>query len=107
MMADETEEERSERLRKFVVGVCDGRIFTSAQLEPRELRMSFMILALMEPGQMPPGSAIAWEYMDKAGPIGINGLPCFLSCHFMNSADWDRARVAIAAELERRETVKV
>ena len=48
-----------------------------------------------------------WEYMDKALPRGINGLPCFMSVRLMHIDDWNRANKAIKKEMDRRETLEV
>ena len=48
-----------------------------------------------------------WEYMDKALPRGINGLPCFMSMRLMHIDDWNRANKVIKKEMDRRETLEV
>jgi hypothetical protein len=48
-----------------------------------------------------------WEYMDKALPRGINGLPCFMSVRVMHIDDWNRANKAIKREMDRRESLEV
>lgn len=48
---------------------------------------------------------VVWEYYDKAGPRGINGYPCFFSCHLMHREDWERARRAADKEHERRKQI--
>ena len=105
MTTDETEEQCTDRLRRFVMDYCDGRIFTSLGLESDELMTCFVVLMLIE--ERPGDIALVWEYLDRAGPLSINGKPCFFSCHIMKVEDWDRARVAIKAELERRKSVNV
>ena len=105
---DESEEEREFRLRRFVLDVLDGRIFTSHGLSLEEVRMSFIVLALAgDEIKIPEDTAIVWEYLDKAWPRSVNGMPCFPSCHFMNIEDWKRAHAAILAEMERRKSIKV
>lgn len=105
MSEPETEEERSARLREFVLDYCNGHIVTSLELDERDIPMVFMVLALN--AEVPPNTAIAWEHVSKAGPVSINGNPTFFSCHFMNAEDWNRCRVAILAEMERRKAMKV
>ena len=48
-----------------------------------------------------------WEYMDKALPRGINGLPCFMSVHIMHKDDWSRALKAIVREQDRMKNIEV
>lgn len=103
----ETEEEHAERLRRFVLGVCDGTIFTSLGLSADETRTCFMVLAMCEPDQLPKDIVLVWEYMHKAAPRSINGMPCFFSCHFMDPGDWERVRPALEAEAKRRKQIKV
>ncbi len=107
-MSDETEEERTARLKAFVVDYCSGRIFTSLHLSETELDilpMVFMPLALG--AKVPEDVVVVWEHLDKAGPRSINGYPSFWSCHFMNKADYARVRPVIEAELKRRAEIKV
>jgi hypothetical protein len=51
--------------------------------------------------------AVIYEYNSKAGPRGINGYPIFWSFQILSRSDWERARVAITRELERRENTEV
>ena len=48
-----------------------------------------------------------WEYMNKALPRGINGLPMFMSVRIMHKDDWARALKAILKEQERLKTLDV
>ena len=50
---------------------------------------------------------VIYEWMSKAGPRAINGMPTFFSCRLMHKEDWERARQAIAREQERRENIEV
>jgi hypothetical protein len=42
---------------------------------------SFLILRL---AGAPIGACHAFEYLDKAGPMAINGQPMFMSCQFVD-----------------------
>jgi hypothetical protein len=101
-------------LREFIRDYLAGRIYTSAQIpeyEMRNLAMVFMPLALgalaewsqAEFGQI----GIFWEYLDKAGPRSINGMPGFFSFHMMHVEDWDRARKVIRREMRRSEELSL
>jgi hypothetical protein len=107
-MATETEEERTFRLKRFVMDYCDGNIFTSMQVhEPEQVSMVFMVLIFMEKDQIPPDAAFVWEHMSKQAPRSINGYPTFFSCYFMDKADAERVIPAIDEELKRRKEIKV
>lgn len=106
-MADETPEEKTARLSRLVLDICDGRVFTSHQCPPEMLRLVFMPLAVAEKGQVPEDVGLVWEYMDKAARGGINGMPFFFSCHFENYEDYTRIHEGVVAEQERRKLVKV
>ncbi len=97
----------TDELRRFVLDVCDGKVVTSAGMLTEEIRTCFMVLALAEPGQIPNDTAVVWEYLSKAGPTSINGMPCFFSCHYMNAETWERVSAAIKAEMKRRESIEV
>jgi hypothetical protein len=97
-----------ERLRRFVLDYCDGRIFTDRQCATlNEVRMCFMPLALAEPGQLPKDIALVYEHISQAGPMAINGLPIFFSMRFLTQAELDRVAPAIESEMKRRSEVKV
>ncbi len=102
-------------LRAFVLGYCDGRIFTSYDLVARGhedlLGQVFMPLAL---GALAGWSredlnqiGVLWEECSRAGPLAVNGDPMFVSFNIMHSDDWERARKAINAELQRRGSIDV
>jgi len=80
-----------DEIRKLAEDMYKGLIFTDRHLEnQKELPMVFMPLALMDKeliGELiknPPG--MIYEYLDKAGPMAINGMPMFLSLK-MTSVD--------------------
>lgn len=99
-----------EELKDFVRAFLDGRIYTHlAVRDPNLIRSVFMVLALA--GRMPKDYAdtvgLIWEFLDQAGPRGINGHPMFFSARFMHRDDWDRVRPVIQAELERRDAITI
>lgn len=74
----------SDEIKKLAEDMYKGLIFTDRHLKNmEELQMVFMPLALMgqdlidELHKNPPG--IIYEYLDKAGPMAVNGMPMFLS----------------------------
>jgi len=102
-----------EVLRQLVLDICDDRVFTDRHCrKPDEVAMCFPILMFMKLcdrkfiAANPPG--MIWEFMHKASPTGVNGLPMFFSCHFLSPADMDKVHPMVVAELTRRqEFVKV
>jgi hypothetical protein len=73
-----------EEIKKLAEDMYKGFVFTDRHLNNAdELPMVFMPLALAgkelieELQKIPPG--MIYEYADKAGPMGVNGMPVFTS----------------------------
>lgn len=104
-----------EELKKFVVDYLGGRIFTSADIHPGELSnvlgMIFMPISLGALSDLTEENrksiGLLWEYLSKAGPMGINGYPIFTSVHLMRTEDWERAKAAIIREGEHLKEIQV
>ena len=101
-------------LRKFVDDFVSNRIFTSAQLNEGNvnlLPMVFMPLGLGSLAHLQPDSlkqiGCVWEYIDRAGPRSINGLPTFISMNLLHIEDWKRAVPAIDKEIKRRASIEL
>ena len=72
-------------------------------MNENEMRLAFPILAFAAPGMSDAYMASAgavWEYLSKASPVGINGLPLFLSCHLVHKEDVPLLRAAMARMYE-------
>jgi hypothetical protein len=103
-----------EELVRLVRGLCDGAVFTSAHLEAANqlnmLGMVFLPISLGGLSRMPKRDiekiGVFYEYLDKAGPMGISGYPCFFSVHILNKEDWEKVRVATKREDERRKVAE-
>lgn len=69
-----------------------GRLWTSYHGEG--WKDSFMVLHLMSPEQLEELRALDvtffYEYVDQAGPRGINGQPSFFSIKYLNRADHEK-----------------
>lgn len=72
--------------------IFHGRAFCSYQVPPHnDPAMCFMVLALMD--EMARAHLLinkitfVYEYMDKAGPRSVNGMPCFFSMRMVNADD--------------------
>ena len=101
-----------EGLRTFVIDFLAGKIFTSAQMnEGTSIEMVFMPLVFGALADWPREDleqiGILWEYLDKAGPRSINGLPSFFSLRIMHRDDWERCFNAIVREQERQREIEV
>lgn len=111
-MGEKLKRMSDDELREFVNGVCSGQILVSTQVRDESMiRRVFMPVVFgafdgwtqEELKQI----GVLWEWMGKAGPLAVNGLPTFLSCNIMRRDDWERAHAAIVRELKRREEIEV
>jgi hypothetical protein len=80
-----------EDLTMWAEGLAKGQVFTGNDCPPDLLAMVFMPLGM---GAL-SGQQIDWDsignvvqWISKAGPQGINGLPVFMSCHIIHKDDW-------------------
>lgn len=76
-------------LKKLAKDILAGDVFTSVQIrDPSLLPNIFLPIAL---GALSADDienfGLAYEYMNNACPMGINGYPCFMSCRLLNKAD--------------------
>lgn len=87
-------------LRQLAIDIMDGRVFGTWNVQdPRDIGMVFMTLAFG--ARIPACVAQLYEYLDKAGPRSINGMPSFFSCRLLSRKMWFRL-VPMLAELERQ-----
>ena len=82
-------------IKQLAIDLYGGSIFTDRQCPPESLPMVFMPIAL---GAFKEDFDInkiglIYEYIDKAGPRSINGMPCFMSFRWINRDDFDRVVV--------------
>lgn len=99
-----------EELAEFVMGVCDGTIYTSVGLSSLEIRLVFapIVFGAFEgftDGEIEQLGCL-WQYLDQAGPRSINGRPSFMSMRLLHIEDARIAEVEIKKELDRRDAVK-
>jgi len=81
-----------EELKKIGEDLHAGRIFSDQHIEnPEDLKMVFMVLALADADffkkMQEDEISFIYEYIDKAGPRSINGMPSFLSHHALTKAE--------------------
>ncbi len=81
-----------EEIKKLSDDMYRGLVFTDRHIQdPNDVSRVFMPLALLEKEQIEelkvkdPG--MIYEYIDKAGPRSINGMPMFFSFRFLSQED--------------------
>lgn len=99
------------KLRDFVLGYCDGRIYTNYDAHDEDIGRVFAVIGMGALSAFTK-EAIAqigciWEELDKAGPRVMNGRPMFFSCHLMHRDDFEIVRKAVADENDRRQNIKI
>ena len=82
-------------LKKLAVDAVDGKIFGTWNMkESDSLEIVFMPIALMDDnsrqGLIDKDVFHIYEYIDKAGPRSINGLPIFSSFKGISKEEWDQ-----------------
>jgi hypothetical protein len=102
-----------EELKKIVEDLIANRIYMSDQIKDQGmLHMVFLVLAMMTEEQakdfMEKDYAVCYEYLDKASPRQINGMPMFMSANFLTREEYKRVyemeaevRKAMKAALEK------
>lgn len=85
-----------EEIKQLVVDVVGGRVFCDYMVregDNNSMSMVFMPLALMsrEDGEklIEEEASMLYEYLEKAGPRSVNGMPGFFSFQVLNRADHD------------------
>jgi hypothetical protein len=72
-----------EELRRLAADIVDDRVFTSAHVPPEQLgdlKLVFMVLMFLGDSKgWLQDAGMLFEYMDKAAPRTINGMPMFFS----------------------------
>lgn len=85
--------------KTLAVDIVEGRVFGTWSIREDNINiipLIFMPLALANKdileGMEKDNITQIYEYMDKAGPRGINGFPTFFSMHMINEDDWKEVR---------------
>lgn len=87
-----TAAERKAALVKVAEDILDNKIFTSNHVaEQNMVTMVFPILSFLDKKMLTKMQkddvVLMYEYMDKAGPRGVNGYPMFFSCRFLTRSE--------------------
>jgi hypothetical protein len=100
-----------DELREFIDAFVSGRIFTSNHVPEGAGDMIAMVFMPIAFGaitkEIAEETALVYEYIDKAGPRSINGMPIFFSCRLLHKDDWERALPALRAERDRRKNIEL
>jgi len=77
-------------LRSLALDIVEGKVFGSWSLRnpDTELHLVFMVLIFCKEGDIPEDVGAIYEYIDRAGPTAINGMPTFFSCGFLTQAEY-------------------
>ena len=85
-----------EEIKQLIMDVVGGRVFCDYMVregDNNSMSMVFMPLALMsrEDGEklIEEEASMLYEYLEKAGPRSVNGMPGFFSFQVLNRADHD------------------
>lgn len=101
----------SEQKRDFVLGVCQGTIFTNRHLKDPSLFPKVFSPFLFGGRKLAPRDlstlGCVWAPLDQALPKSINGHPMFVIANVMHADDARECFEAIDLELERRKNLEV
>jgi hypothetical protein len=97
-------------IKDIALGLMSGSVFCDRMLpDPHQMTMVFMPLAfmdkpaiddlvkLLEPKEEGGPHGMIFEWMHKAGPRGINGMPIFTSLQTLDAEDVARVDAMIDA----------
>lgn len=78
-------------LRSLALDIVEGKVFGSWALRNlnTDLKLVFMALIFCKKEDIPEDIGAIYEYMDRAGPGTINGMPMFTSCRFLTQAEYN------------------
>ena len=78
-----------EELKQLALDISEGKVFTDRHLsDVRDLSAVLMPLAFLDEAGIEKLKAddpgMVYEYMDKAGPMAVNDMPCFFSMRLLS-----------------------
>jgi len=84
-----------DELKQIAEDIYRDKIFSQLHIKrPEDVPTSFMVLRLVGPeiiDEIESGKIFfIYEYMDKAGPRSINGMPVFGSFKYLNKDDTEK-----------------
>lgn len=83
-----------QELKQLAIDIVEGKIFGTWNLRNQnEVSMVFMATMFLDSDQskklIEDDVIHLYEYMDKAGPRSINGMPMFFSANYLTGAEFD------------------
>jgi hypothetical protein len=82
-------------LKKLVIDAVEGKLFGSWMLDANaDPLQTFIVLGFMGQDDInnlaERGAFHFFEYTERAMPLGVNGLPMFMSCHYITRDEWPK-----------------
>lgn len=95
-------------LKKLALDIYKKQIFGTWQIkDPDMVGSVFMVVAFMDSKmakQLETENIVHFcEYLNKAGPMSVNGMPTFFSMQTISKSEWDII-VPIIEELQKTES---
>ena len=80
-------------LKEIAVDLAEGKIFSNLHInEHNKIESVFMVLIFMDSEQRKVLSdnnvVFMYEYIEKANPLSVNGMPTFFSMRYLNKEDF-------------------
>lgn len=94
-MTYEYKNKTDEELKQIALDIIKGNIFGSHCLSDlTDAPSVFMALNFLSKedldGMQKANIIFFYEYLDKAGPRSVNGMPMFYSCNMLNLEDYNK-----------------
>jgi len=85
----------NEELKQLALDIYSGEVFTDKQCENKSfIDHIFMPLAFMDKKARKQFNKnkpfLIFEYINKACPVAINGMPTFLSCQYLDKESFEK-----------------
>jgi len=101
----------SEELKDLVRDIVQSRVFLLEHLPPDDVglvKSVFMPIAFGALSGIDPKTVgTLFEYIENAGPRGVNGYPSFMSVQILSKHDWDTIRPLIAKQYESLAAIEI
>jgi hypothetical protein len=81
-----------DELKQLAVDFKEGRVFSDRHVtNPQDISMVFLVLLFMDKEDIDQlkqdNLGMIFEYISKAGPRAVNGMPMFTSARYLNRSD--------------------
>ncbi len=102
-----------EELKQLAIDVLAGQVFTDRSIKQGDehlARSIFMVLMFMGPKHgafLKEHCAMVYEYMEEAGPRGVNGYPMFMSFKWLTREQYPKFVAYYEALMKAQEAVKL